>query len=591
MISFSISRITSFLAIAIALSGAIQVSAQWVEQRITLRPGWNAIFVEVASSPRECDSAFAGLPIESVWDWNGNSGAAQFVQDPTTLVPGGPDWLTWFAPSHALREKANLVTLRDGRAYLVKLADNAPLTTVTLVGKPSLRSIDWRAGSLNFVGFPVGTNSAPTFATIFAGEQGLAGQPIFRLGANGVWARVADPATTRPKGGEAYWVRCNGPAIRSGTIEVDSGSREGLRFERGVAEQSIRIRNTSTSARNISVRALTSAVPPAGEAAYAGAAPIEYREANFAQLQFGWKPLSEALSFSALAPGAEWNVRLAVRHANLPPTGSGAEFQSIIEVTDDLGTRRLVPVTVDNGDGATGGSASADSQHAGLWMGEAVVDAVSQPAQASDGHISRPAGGKFQFRLIVHVDGSGNAKLLKEAFVVRKPPTFKADPANPDYQIVDQPARTVVLTDEALIPQVIGNGEVVGRRTSTAAFAFKEPRNLSGSFGAGTLNAEVSLDYDNPLNPFRHTYHPDHNNLDERFEQKLPEGKEAFTVARNISLQFTDTDPLGLNPPGWGDTELGGNYSEVIQGLHQSAIRVSGTFRLIRVAPTAVLNQ
>jgi hypothetical protein len=101
----------------------------------------------------------------------------------------------------------------------------------------------------------------------------------------------------------------------------------------------------------------------------------------------------------------------------------------------------------------------------------------------------------------------------------------------------------------------------------------------------------VGLDYDHPLNPFKHIYHPDHNNLDERFEQKLAEGKESFSVTRSLSLEFTATDPAGLNPPGWGETELGGTYRETITGVHRSAIQVSGNFRLVRVSPAAAVNQ
>jgi hypothetical protein len=109
-------------------------------------------------------------------------------------------------------------------------------------------------------------------------------------------------------------------------------------------------------------------------------------------------------------------------------------------------------------------------------------------------------------------------------------------------------------------------------------------------FGAGTLAASLTLDYNHPLNPFKHRFHPDHNNLDERFEQTLPEGKESFTINRTVALEFTDTDPLGLNPPGWGDTELGGSYGETMTGLHRSPIHISGTFRLVRVARVGALN-
>ena len=93
-----------------------------------------------------------------------------------------------------------------------------------------------------------------------------------------------------------------------------------------------------------------------------------------------------------------------------------------------------------------------------------------------------------------------------------------------------------------------------------------------------------------PLNPFKHKYHPDHDNLDERFEDSLPEGIESFTITRHMSLQFQDEDPEGLQPAGFGDRITGGTFHEVIEGVHRSPIHVAGTFRLSRVTEVAVLN-
>lgn len=201
------------------------------------------------------------------------------------------------------------------------------------------------------------------------------------------------------------------------------------------------------------------------------------------------------------------------------------------------------------------------------------------------------AGGEFSFRLIVHVDGEGTARLLQRAYLVRKPPVLEPDPDHPGAQRIKEPARSVVVTDEALIPAIVGAGEIVGRRISSAAFGFAQPLVLGGDvFGSGTLTGTVALDYDDPLNPFKHVFHPDHNNLDERFENKAAEGRESFTVARSLSLRFTPSDPLGLNPPGWGGTELGGIYRETIEGLHRSPIRIAGTFRLVRILDAATPN-
>lgn len=587
----SLRRIIALSFVLVALPPLAR--AQWTQQTIQLKPGWNAVFLEVNPEPQQCDALFAGLPVESVWDFNRQSDSAQFIQDPTTLIPGAPGWLTWLPSTHPLASQVNLFILRDGRPYLIKLADNAQFTTWTVTGRPSLRGIIWQAGAVNFVGFRVAAATSPSFASLFAGETGLAGQPVYSLDPAGVWKPFTDLASARPLPGAAYWVRCQSPATRSATIGVDPGSREGLLFGRDAAEQSLRVRNTSATPRNITLRLLASATPPAGQPPLAGAVPLEYRDANFAQAQFDWKPLTNTLDFAALPPGAEWNVRLGVRRSASPAAAVG-HYQSLVEVSDDLGARWLIPVSAEGASTSapTGplqlSSGGATNAGAGLWIGEAVINAVSQPAHPGDPVLTRPAGGDFSFRLILHVDANSTARLLQHVFLVRKPPTFKPDPANPGLNILDQAARTVVVTDEALIPQIIGSAGIIGRRISSAAFGFKNPIALTGSDGTNTC--AITLDYNHPLNPFKHIYHPDHNNLDERFELTLPEGKESFTINRKVTLEFTGADPLGLNPPGWGDTELGGTYRETMTGLHRNTIHIAGNFRLVRVARVGTLN-
>jgi hypothetical protein len=325
--------------------------------------------------------------------------------------------------------------------------------------------------------------------------------------------------------------------------------------------------------------------------------PLQYWRSDFANTNFGWFTFPPVLSYTALPAGQEWLVRLG---AKLPagPIPPDTAYQSLLEITDDAGTRWLLPLSATSSgtttaSGAGGFAAAAISAvpQAGVWIGEAVLRAVSQPARVGDSTTPRPAG-EFTFRLIVHVDATGATRLLQQIHLVRKPPVLGPDPENPEFNRVEVPARVLALTDENLIATLIGPGEIVGRRVSSAAFAFKDPVVLSGgAFGSGTIAGSVPLDYRHRLNPFQHRFHPDHNNLDERFEQTVAEGKESFTVTRTISLEFSSIDPLGLTPPGWGDSELGGVYRETFTGLHRSPIQVAGTFRLVRAATAPELNQ
>src|SRR5262245_49286660 len=99
-----------FLSFMLAV--VLPACAQWTNQTIVLRPGCNAVFLELQPEPRECDAVFAGIPVESVWAWNRRFTPIQFIQDPADLIPGAPDWLTYLPTSHLARATMNLFALQ-----------------------------------------------------------------------------------------------------------------------------------------------------------------------------------------------------------------------------------------------------------------------------------------------------------------------------------------------------------------------------------------------------------------------------------------------------------------------------------------------
>src|SRR6185503_103509 len=114
--------------------------------------------------------------------------------------------------------------------------------------------------------------------------------------------------------------------------------------------------------------------------------------------------------------------------------------------------------------------------------------------------LPRPAGGNFTFRIIMHVDTSGTTRLLQQIFLVRKPPVLLPSNEDPSSYEVAEPARMVAITDESMIPGIIGKGNLMGQRLSSPLFAFNEPLALAGgAFGAGTLQGSCPLAYDQPL--------------------------------------------------------------------------------------------
>src|SRR4029434_2448409 len=121
-------------------------------------------------------------------------------------------------------------------------------------------------------------------------------------------------------------------------------------------EQSIRIRNASIGPRHVTIRVLPSATPPNGETPSAGPVPLEYWRASYATTNLDWVPLSAPLSFASLPEGKEWNLRLAVPGSVLSASPPGSMMQSLLEVTDDLGTRWLVPIKAGKSGAVSSGS-------------------------------------------------------------------------------------------------------------------------------------------------------------------------------------------------------------------------------------------
>lgn len=202
-------------------------------------------------------------------------------------------------------------------------------------------------------------------------------------------------------------------------------------------------------------------------------------------------------------------------------------------------------------------------------------------------------GSEFPMRLLIHVDADGQARLLKQVIQMWQNGTTMAAPDDPKVQIDDTPGRFVLLTNDTLIPQFQGaslrDGVPVGRRLSTAHFDFVgNDFEMDGDFGStNTLSASIVLAANFPTNPYRHPFHPDHDNLNDTGQVK----EEAFAVTRDVELQFSTADPTGLNSPDFGFDTLGGVYREEIRGLHRTPIRVQGTFRLQRVTTTPELNR
>ena len=118
--------------------------------------------------------------------------------------------------------------------------------------------------------------------------------------------------------------------------------------------------------------------------------------------------------------------------------------------------------------------------------------------------------------------------------------------------------------------------------------------NISGA-GFGTtgeaLEFDLALPPDDPLNPFKHKYNPDHDNLDRKFQEyaeTVPLYQyESYGVNRLVTLVLTELPPGGDETDAasvdWGGAVWGGDYREVVEGLHKNTITARGYFVIRRV--------
>ena len=319
---------------------------------------------------------------------------------------------------------------------------------------------------------------------------------------------------------------------------------------------------------------------------------------------------------SNLAAGQSAVIKWAVRRSDMAANqaGSGALYQSLLEIRDAAGSSRLVvPVTAAPRNGSPAGAGPADGQprlgtsaaYPGLWIGTATINRVNEPGSLTDPTLPTNTATPFQFRLITHVGATTtnptNVLFMQRVLEMWQNGTHTTNSTG--GQVVNQPGTFILLTDESFINSLTNvtgaamrDGQFVGRRVSTAAFGFRSPIVMTNFLGTGDFGVSnsvygctVSLDYNDPLNPFKHLYHPDHDNTNAA-GILLPAGVQSFTINRHIKLTFTASDPDNLASAGWGDNRIGGIYQETITGLQAQTNYIQGTFRLSLASSATGLN-
>ncbi|MCA9448538.1 MAG: hypothetical protein KC931_15555, partial [Candidatus Omnitrophica bacterium] len=554
---------------------AYRCDAQWMEQTIELKSGWNSVYLEVEPFPAECSIQLLGLPVESVATYDPNSSPVEFIEDPSNLVPELPDWRFYFPKNDPRSFATNLYVFQAATPYLIKCS--APATW-KVVGRPLHIPQNWKPNSYNLVGFPVDPDNPPTVESWFAPSTAHSPIDFWRLDSAGVWQKVNAVSTTTIEPGVAYWVYSNGESDYQGPLDIALPQGTELNYERGLVEQAIEVSNVSALSRSVTVRALNSTSPPDPTLPIKGGeVPLTYygRKDSGQNTQFGFFDLPETVQ---IEPGelTPHLFQLAVDRTRMKDAPASAVFQSILEIKDDHGYRKRIGVLSrgrarDVEENAAKGVEGTADPATGLWVGSVSLNLVNDANLIPTTYT--PTASPFEFRVMMHVGADGSVRLLNEAIQLWRDGTTKPDPNNPEIQIVDTPGRSVLLTPPVppslmgqvgtvLKPGTLRDGRPFARRISTAAYSLHDENGQpiapemtrEGNFGedGGKVQILLTIHDNDPVNPFHHQFHPQH-----RYLEPGEPGPD-WTILWNMTFQFTSDPQDGLPAVGFGDTLVGG---------------------------------
>lgn len=571
--------------------------AQWQDQSFLIKPGWTAIYLHVDPSYTNLDALIGNdpnNPISEVWMWVPTASTIQYVISPQTPITGSSQWSAWVRGGAGIG--TTLSSLVPNAAYLIHSLATTNYTW-TLKGKPAVPNYTWTTTGINLIGFPTPSSNPPVFDSFLSPVPAFqAVADIYQYNGGDLSSNnpssVFAPHTVQVKRGQAFWIR-SGSYFNTyfGPFQVGLGSG-GVAFGDSSSQTSFHLVNTTPSTVTVQLQLLPSETPPAGQMPVLGLPPLVVRGAlNPTNLTYSAFNLTASSSLSwTLAPqgqpGSDIVINLGVNRVAL--TGNpGDLYAGILKFTDSYGFTEVdVPVSAE------------PANYAGLWVGAASVsqvanylkiyerDADNNPVVGTNGAYVvtgvntnlGPVSTPFPLRLILHNDGT-HVVLMQRVFYGS-----------------DIYSNTIITTSESkLDPAQLGNA----RRITAVQFPWT-PDNQTWAFTGqllpgATLSTTVDLPYDDQAsNPFLHTYHPDHDNLNASFDTELPIGSESYGISRQITLTLNSAGSDYASLTQFGQS-FQGAYTEAITmtglGGATRTFNVAGSFAINRISPIAVLTR
>ena len=571
--------------------------AMWDTQVINLEAGYNAVLLRVTPADTRCSEVFAGCDLQDVTWWNRDR------RDDGSGIAPATETLIWYPDESGASMFSRVL---GGHTYIIHAKTACALT---VVGVPAKANTKVWFGEPNLTGLNLPDDTSEIFyADYFEGLVGhMDGSSFSVVGKKDAAATLWPMSRTIPNANQAIWFTPTGAgsADYMGPLHVTVDAADNaIVFRESTEVRRITVKNVTKADRVLTISLRDSATPPAGQGAKLGKAAFMREEIDWSVGFPRRAYVSSDLAITTnLAAGASFELAIRPDLDKMPAADDGA-YMAVLEISDAGTTvggvtpsggtcRHRIGVSVY-------ANLSAAKNPAGLWVGTAAISGVNRARQMGsadnvwDENRIEPVKEPFLFRLLVHVDNLGVARLLKEVFV--------ATEADVDSEPTLLANRTEAIAWRGAHP----NAKI--RRISSANFPnFGDPKILEGTGFAhgGTLTTATPLrqEYNDNTNPFVHAYHPQHDNV--KFENKEMKAYttkeqdaaeqdgtgsyESWPVARRITLEFAESDPGGANYD-WNRTVTGGIYRETVTSLTKTPILVEGAFRLNKVVDTHILT-
>ena len=553
--------------------------ASHISETMTLKNGWNAIYLESTPTNALCDAFFEGAPVKSVASYQSDaySSTRQLADDGAEIAQKPLSYRVWVPGDDVA---SGMSALSGGHVYMI-YATNA--WSKTFVGVPSAPKQTWRAtsgdvGFMNLVGVSADTNASMTAKAYFGeGPFGTANGIAYQIKGT----KESDPtfskflnARVTMQGGKAYALTATKDSDWPGVIGVQG---EGLVFGSDANFASIRIRNCGTTNHTFRFTVERSALD----------ADTQLPPQSLSRRLPRVDAISEP-DYTNVEENVEWTVTLApdvlseqVFKIDRSKLDNGITYGAILAI-EDLGASKMrvrLPIVVRHA--ATG----AVAYPAGLWIGEIALSQVSELGDTN--RVPVKAGGTLKMSVMMHVDTNGTCRLLQRAVAG-----------------VDTNGVTRLFKNPADVPEDVEES----RRISTVMMSVDTPVVAATEITNPKFGEDVDFSWvvgaTASDNPFRHAWHPDHDGKKADYSDYLPSGDdfslyanpikpELWSISNRLDFSWHELGNRALPEhfPYNADETTSGVVTWEVGGLiSKGPIKSVGTFTLRRVFKAAELE-